>query len=308
MGERIASNNIFQSAKILKDFDNDGTINDIHAGVTDKINPDYLGEGLYNKNEVGPSGKITTYLTLKEATSTQFGGVKLSNDFILDSHGKIRINLGSQSLFSGAGGKANLDGDGNVVTQNAIYFQSTNTTLKLNAVTGDITFQFNNRNYKIITDRNINTLNIDAKQLNGKTADYYRCSNGCSWTCSSTCTGGCGDQCTGLCSASCTGSCLNGCITSCTGSCQTGCDASCTSSCQGSCQGSCIGSCTSCTGCSGTCTGSCTNSCSTTCLGACLATCVAACRESCILTCSDNCFSSCASACRDDCSGGCLGA
>ena len=308
MPNKIKSNNEYSDVKLIRDFDNDGSLNDIHAGMADKVNSKYLGEGLENVNELDSNGKVVTYLSLKKASNVSFGGVKLSEDFILDKDGKIKLNINSPSLFSEASNKANTDGDGNVITKSAVYFKGIKSFLSINRVTNDINVNIGNRTIKLLTDKNISLSKLDANTLNGKDGSYYRCDNNCSWTCSTTCTDGCGTSCTGLCSTTCTGTCLNGCTDTCTGSCKENCQAACTTTCTGSCTDSCEGTCVSCTGCSGTCSESCSDGCKNTCQAQCLNTCISACQNSCVLTCSDNCFTSCSSACRNDCSGGCLGA
>lgn len=125
----------------------------------------------------------------------------------------------------------------------------------------------------------INSMNIDAKTLNGQAPDYYRCANGCSWTCSSGSTGGCLNGCTGGCLNACTGGC-----SSCTGTCSGSCTNTCTGGCTG-CTGTCSGSCT---GCTGTCTGSCSDTCTGGCIG-----CTATCKSGCVVSCTGDCGGTC---------------
>jgi hypothetical protein len=96
--------------KVSADFNNDGLMDVVWAGRSDTLSDAGVGEGLQNK-QVVVMGQTVTKLTLKPASDTALGGVKVDGDGLKIDNGKIGIKLGN-GLSISSDGSLNATADG----------------------------------------------------------------------------------------------------------------------------------------------------------------------------------------------------
>jgi hypothetical protein len=111
--------------KLSADFNGDGTMDLIWAGRADTLSDLNVGEGLSN-TQVTVMGQAITKLTVKAATTTALGGVKVNgNGLIMDpSTSVLKIKLGTGLSFGSSGelnasASSDFNGSADNVTETA---------------------------------------------------------------------------------------------------------------------------------------------------------------------------------------------